>query len=158
MPSRVLLCLFCILLFKTEYVPAQTEAQPNRGILAKKRKQFAYYTQDFLDFARADIARADEYSISSDLAQVASENADHLNSAGTLIELYDKLSCPQDRTAVRALIQDEFVSYSKQVTLYVKMVNLNIAHLQKSEVAAEAGRMRDDLREVQNLFDSIKLP
>jgi hypothetical protein len=154
MASRLLLCLICIaLLDKTVYVAAQTESQPDRTILAQKQKKFAHYGQDFLDFARSD-----EYQLSSDLAQVASENGDHLNSAATLLEIYDTLSCPSDRIAVRALIKTQFVYFSKEVALYVKLVNLDIAHLQKPEVAAEAGRMRDDLREVQDLFDSIKLP
>lgn len=158
MISRVLLCLFCVLFFTTEHVLAQTESQPKNSILSAKEKKFIHYGQDFLDFARAGIGRADEYQQSSDLAQIASESVDHLNSAGTLLVIYDELSCPSDRIAVRALIKAEFGSYSKEVALLVKQVNRDITDLQQPEVAAEAGRMRDDLRDVQELFDSVKLP
>ena len=39
----------------------------------------------------------------------------------------------------------------------IKVANIGIAHTKKPGVATEATHMRDDLREVQNRFDSIKL-
>jgi hypothetical protein len=152
MVTRFLLFLFCILLLKAPDVPAQVRSQPNRTTLVKKQQKFSHYGQDFLDFAKS------EYEPSFDLGQVASTNVERLDSAKTLLEIYDNLSCPQDRTAPRELIQSEFVFYSKEVALDIKTVNLIIAHAQKPGVAAEAAQMRDDLRELQDLFDSIRLP
>jgi hypothetical protein len=129
------------------------DSHPDDATLFKKQKHFAHYAQDFLDFAKAD-----EYEPSSSLAQTASESADHLNSASTLLEIYDNLSCSRDRTAVRVIIQREFVSYSKQVSFAIKIANLSIVRTHKPGVAAEATLMRNDLRELQDFFDSIKLP
>ena len=38
------------------------------------------------------------------------------------------------------------------------MVILGIGYTQKPGVSAEAIRMRDDLRELQNLFNTVTLP
>lgn len=152
MARRILACLFCIVLVMFEYAPARAESPSSHVSLLKNQQTFAQYTQDFLDFAKGD-----EYQPSFDLSQVASQGVDLLNSAATLVEVYDNLSCPQDRTAARAVIQREFVYYSKQLGVAVKTANLGISQTQKPGVAAEGAHMRDDLRQLQGFFDSIKL-
>jgi hypothetical protein len=152
MRGRILLCLFFILLFQAEYVPAQITSQPNYVTVHNWQKKFVQYQQDFLDFAKGD-----EYQPSADLNQVAATTGDDLNSVGVLLEIYEVISCPQDRTPVREVIQRELTFYIKQVNIEIETANLDIANTQKPGVAAEASRMRDDLREVHVLFDSIKL-
>jgi hypothetical protein len=58
---------------------------------------------------------------------------------------------------IRVVIQRELASYSKQMNTKIKVANIGIGHTKKPGVAAGATYMRDDLCEVQNLFDSIKL-
>jgi hypothetical protein len=78
------------------YVPAQTKSQPDYAALfSQKQQAFQNYEQDFVDF------ESDEYTPSSDLVQVAFSGLDHINSAKALLEIYDTLSCPEDRANSR---------------------------------------------------------
>jgi hypothetical protein len=153
MASRILLCMLCVaLIVKSESVAAQTEPQSNYVAFVKKQQSLAAYTHDFIDFSKSD-----EYEPSSDLWQAANESGEYANAAGSLLEIYDSLSCPADRAVARAVIARDFAFYSKQLKNLITVVNAGIAYTKKPGVAAEAIRMRDEIRELEGLFDSTKL-
>jgi hypothetical protein len=120
--------------------------------LALKEKSFHNYGHDFVDFARGD-----EYEPSDGLADTAWEVEGHISAVMALLDIYDRLSCPPDRDAARIVIRRQLSYYSKDVDSEVKLSNMGIEHTKKPGVAAEAMRMRDELRDVQELFNSIKL-
>jgi hypothetical protein len=130
----------------------QTLLQSKDTNFLQELQRFSRYTQDFLD-----LAKSDEYEPSSDLAMVSTQAGDYASSATTLLEVYEDVSCEQDRLAVRKVIQRDFAYYGKQTNGLLKQVTLGIGYTKKPGVAAEAVRMRDDLIELQSLFDSPKL-
>jgi hypothetical protein len=136
-------------------VSAQTPQSFDKVIRAK-HKQFIEYQQDFDHFGESGIG-TDEYQYAMDLAKVAEETEQSLSAVNTLLEIYSDLSCAEDRANVRPVIEKELGYYSKMIELSVKEANLTIAHTQMPGVAAEGTRMRDDLRQVKSVFDSIKL-
>jgi hypothetical protein len=153
MVSRIMLCVFCVVLI-SKTVPAQMlSSQPDYKAFANKQQQFVNYDKDFLDFAASG-----EFQPSYDLALEAKSGIDTAAEARVLLEIYYKLSCSQDRTTVRAVIRDEFDFYAKNLELEIKQVNLSVTQTEKTAIVSEAIRMRDDLRELQELLTSAKLP
>jgi hypothetical protein len=53
---------------------------------------------------------------------------------------------------------EQLVIYGKYIANQIKSTNLSLGATERPGVLAEATQMRDDLREVQNIFDSIRLP
>jgi len=151
--SRIIVTAFGVLLSCAEYLPAQAGLQPDYRPFVRKAKQFIDYGQDFLDFAKNG-----DFQASSDLAAIASTANSHASAASTLLQVYNDLSCPQDKGMLRTVIRREFSYYSKEVALEIKEAQLDISVTEKPGVAAEALRMKDDLRELQSLFDSVTFP
>jgi hypothetical protein len=149
--------LLTLALSKSDYVvSAQTRPQSFDKIVRAKHKHFIEYQQDFDHFAKSGIG-TDEYQYAMDLAKVAGETEQNLSAVNTLLEIYGDLSCEEDRANVRPVIERDLGYYSKMIDLSVEEANLTISQTHMPGVASEGTRMRDDLREVKTIFDSIKL-
>jgi hypothetical protein len=135
---------------------AQT-VEPDGMVVAKSNKRFAEYSVDFIEFAKATSGDEIEYEVAMDLSSTASQTGDYLNEVLTLLNIYDDLSCKEDRDRVRPVIEAELRQFSKSVDLLTTATNVAIAHTKMPGVAAEGSRMRDDLRQAKSTFDSIKL-
>src|SRR5258708_38044069 len=99
----------------------------------------------------------DEFEVAMNLEATSSTATDYLAAVGTLLEIYSDLSCEEDRAAIRPVIKREIGFYSMQIEPSINEANLSIAHTHMPGVAAEAIHMRDDLREVKSIFDSVEL-
>ncbi len=149
--------LFTLVLLRSDsVVSAQTGPQPFDKMVRAEHKHFVEYQQDFVSFGQSSLG-TDEYQIAMDLEKVALETSQNLSAVHTLLEIYSDLSCEEDRASVRPVIEKELGYYSKEIELSIEGANINIAHTQKPGVAAEGTHMRDRLREVKSIFDSIKL-
>jgi hypothetical protein len=74
----------------------------NLGLLAKT-KRLVDYGQDFLDFAKS--STSPEYEIASHLAKSASTAAEEIDAARTLLQIYETMSCKEDRETVKMHLQ-----------------------------------------------------
>jgi hypothetical protein len=142
--------------FRIDYVVFAQTPQSFDKVVRAKHKRFIEYQQDFLHFGQSGLG-TDEYQYAMDLEKVAEETGQNLAATDTLLEIYGDLSCEEDRARVGPVIEKDLGYYSKLTDPSIEGANLIIAHTQKPGVAAEATRMRDDLREVKSVFDSIKL-
>jgi len=152
MMKLMLSCLFCLVAASGLLQGQSTPLADQESALALKEKNFHNYGHDFLDFAKGD-----EYEPSAGLADTAWEVEGHISAAMALLDVYDSLSCPPDRAAARTIIRRQLGYYSKDIDSEIKISNMGIERTKKPGVAAEATRMRDDLRDVRELFNSIKL-
>jgi len=151
MANRLLLSIFCALIL-TQCVLAQTPKDV-AGTFHKKETRFIDYIKDFKDFSNGG-----EWEPSNGLREIAAINQERAASGTAWLAMYDNLSCPQDRTSARTAIQREFTYYMQGVNIDIEFVNKLTGTTEKPGVATEAIRMRDDLRELQELFKSTKLP
>jgi hypothetical protein len=136
-------------------VSAQT-APVTLNIMVKE-KRFGDYQKTFVEFAQSNEGSMAEYEVAMDLQATSTITGDYLMAVGTLLEIYGDLSCEEDRAKVRPTIEREIAYYSKQIEPSITGANLSIAHTHMPGVAAEGTRMRDDLREIKSIFDSIKI-
>jgi hypothetical protein len=148
--------LLALASFRSGFVVSAQTPQSFDKVVVAKHKQFTEYQEDFVHFGKSGIG-TDEYHYAMDLGNVAGDTANSLGAVNTLLEIYGNLSCAEDRANVRPVIGRELGYYSKMIGLSVEEANLVIAHTQMPGVAAEGTRMRDDLRQVKSIFDSIKL-
>jgi len=159
----LLAVLYPVLARADSRVLAQSQPLSNYADpLKAKAKRFVEYGQDFVNFAKAasgtqGFEQLAEYEAATTLQSVAGETSDKLRAAITLLQVYSALSCEEDRSIVRRFVEREFRFYSQQIEISIDQVNFSIAYTKRPGVAAEAGRMRDDLREVKNTLDSMKL-
>jgi len=130
-------------------------AQANLQTFSAKAKQFSDYGEDFFGFGKGE-NNSLEHEISTDLFTVAFQNKERMSAVTALLTIHLGTLCPQDRSLVETVIQQEFSHYSKQIAIDIKQVNLDVRDTKKPGVAAEALRMQSDLRELQDLLDSIK--
>ena len=149
------LMMGCLLFFATATAAPQTQPvslADQEATLWQKEKDFHNYGRDFFDFANGD-----EYQPSGVLAETAWKVEDYISAVRTLLDIYDGLSCPADQAKTRLIIRRQLGYYSRGLDSEIKGSNMSIEHTRKPGVAAEATRMRDELRDVQELFNSIKL-
>lgn len=129
-----------------------SKTQSNPSAFYDKAERFSNYDKDFISFATADNNDKQEHEAARELGEIAGDASERLSSAGFLVEIYDRLSCPEDRASIRPVIEGEFSIYKKLMDNSIDDANLNVASTQKPAVAAEGIHMRDELREAENLL------
>jgi len=140
------------------FVSAQTGLPSSAKLLHSKEKRFDEYQEDFLSFAKSAMGvGGSEYEAGFDFYTIAAETGERLHAARTLLEIYDDLLCEEDRARIRFRINSELLYYGKEIDLSIQQVNVYIPATKRPGVAAEAIRMKDDLREVKGILDSVKL-
>lgn len=152
----IILCCTLLLLKGDAAVSAQTELRFSSELVAEKHQRFVEYQKTFNHFGQSNLA-TDEFQVSISLLTVASRTSEYLAAVHTLLEVYGDLSCEEDRSRVRLVIGRELGFYRELMESAIAESDLNIAHTHMPGVAAEGVRMRDDLKEVKRIFDSIKL-
>jgi hypothetical protein len=121
--------------------------------------RFSSYSDDLLTFATG--ARADsehiEYDVAISLANEATLMSERLHSLSALLSSYNVLACKEDRAKMKPLLAREFTSYRDLFMNSVKVINFNMTYTHRPTVAAEAPRMRDDVRAMRVLLDMVTL-
>jgi hypothetical protein len=157
--SVVLLALLCCAELRTgsRSMLAQLQPASSSYFPEAKQKHFRDYQKDFLDFEKSAQNSTVELAVANDLQTAARETQTSIDTASLLIQIYENLSCSEDRTRTKLVLYTQFAAYSKELDLAVSQTNYKISFIQRPGVAAEATRMRDELREVKSILDSIKL-
>jgi hypothetical protein len=123
-----------------------------------QEKQFLQYAQDFLDFAKSKNKSDDmEYQISYSLYNEAMLIHDRLEKYAVLFDIYGSMLCKGDKSIVGKSIGLELKFDRQQNDVSLEAINLGIADTKSPGVAAEAIRMREDLRKVQGVLSSLRL-
>lgn len=148
------MCATALLSSNSEQTRTQTQSRIDR--LAAKQTQFRVYANDFLDFAKSahDENGTFEHQIALDLNMVASEEADFVDAFSDLVELQDEMKCAQDRTAVSARVDNRAAYYRGLMQNQLKNVNIDLGYTKRPGVAAEALRLKDDLRETLEILQT----
>ena len=79
-------------------------------------------------------------------------------SVALLLRVYSRISTSRDRDSVRPWIKETLKAHSSGLERSIEHVNYAVAQAQNQGVALTATRLRDNLREIKNLYDSITLP
>lgn len=147
-----------VLIGSTQLMAQQSKIQSNIDIINSKVKLMFSYAGDFLDFAKANQNNPLEYEIAYSFYVAASQTRDYLFAALDLLFLYDMISSKNDRSFARSYIKKRLNDYAQSVDDSVKIVNSGLSHTKSPGIAPSATRLKEDLRSIKALFESIDLP
>lgn len=135
-----------------------TDSDSDVKFLTAKGQRLATYNRDFADFSKTqtDSPNSLEYEILKDLEDVASANAERIDSIKTLVEIYKESSCKPDQLMVRFHLRDQLEYYLRLIDIDVNSINNDLPHTRLPAVSQTAISMKDDLREVRSRFETIK--
>ena len=128
----------------------------NSQIIRTKAKLFLNYSKDFIDFAKSHKNEGLEYETTLDLHLISQTMSDRMDSASTIMQMYETVLCKEDRTSLVPIVKDQLQYYSKETEVDIEQTNIDLAYV-KSTAAAQLGlRMKDDLRDVKETLDSME--
>jgi hypothetical protein len=137
--------LLAVLLFLPFNGYAQKQESWQRVLLMDDK--FENYKNDFIQFGKAS-SSSPEASTDLALVVVADQAVGHLRCVETLVAIYFKVSTKQDRLAIWPLITDRVTEITKRLGQQIEVTNTQMTLVHAPVVAAEAMRMRDDLRQL----------
>ena len=120
--------------------------------LLTMNQQFENYKNDFIQFGQSPPAKRSrnaEDLTDVQLVAVADQTTSHLEYIETMVAIYLKVSNKRDRLAIWPLITDQIATTRQRLERQVEVTNALIPLLKTPGVLAEAMRMRDDLRRVE---------
>lgn len=132
--------------------PHEQVKQENWQRLLTMNQRFENYKSDFIEFGRSPQAKRSRNSediIDVHLVMTADQTVSHLEYIEAMVAIYLKVSNKQDRLAIWPLITDQIATTKKRLEQQVQLTNAQIPLLRTPGVVAEAMRMRDDLRNVE---------
>ena len=119
-------------------------------------ERFHGYQKDFLDFAQSGLFEgSSEFDSARELVRTADETGVFISDAEGLIGIYSAISCKEDKSRIRSMIKAQLGFYSHRIESSLKETNLELVNISRAATRDEATRMRDDLRAVQGLLDSM---
>ena len=149
--------LFCLFI-PTKGKPAQ--ASSNSDVLNAEAKKFLDYSRDFLDVRRAltneHLGESLDYQIALELMEVASHNNERSSLLGSLLAVYEGTDCSERHAAHHMMVSEEILTASRQIDNDIRAVQIDINDTHKPGLAAEALRMKDDLRALKEKLEQIR--
>ena len=130
---------------------AQVKQESWQKLLAMN-EHFENYKSNFIQFGQSSHAsrsRNAEDLTDVQLVMVADQTISHLEYIETIVAIYLKVSSKQDRLGIWPLITGQMDTTRKRLEQQVQVTNTLISSLRTPGVVAEAMRMRDDLRKVE---------
>jgi hypothetical protein len=148
-----------LLIIGTSQLPAQqSNILSNIEIINSRAKLMSDYARDFLDFMKALEGNTIEYEMASNFYVATSQTRDYLDAASDLLFVYSYISSKNDRSVVRPYIKFRLKSYAQSVDDSVRIVNSGISHTKSPGLAASGTRLKEELRSIKALFESINMP
>jgi hypothetical protein len=135
---------------------AQSSPTPTLASLTPFQKRFTDYQQDFLQMSKAGPAPSVEYDIETDLANIAGQALDYIDSTTALVFIYENLSCENDKAMTRAIARPQISTYVKMVAALANEANTNLSYTKVPAVSTTAINMKADLRSLRDSLDSLQ--
>jgi hypothetical protein len=129
---------------------SQFEPTGDADALFAKAEAFNDYSKDFNGFAKALRQGSLDFEIAYDLEEVAAHLSDYSNAAGTLVFIYTRVSCPNDRETIRPITSTQLSHYSGLIDAALSDMTNALVHVQSQGMAATAVRMKNDARSTQD--------
>lgn len=147
-----------VIIGTSQLLAQQYNILSNIDIINSKAKLMTDYARDFLDFKKALGDNPLEYEIASNFYEATSQTRDYLDATSDLLFVYSNISNKNDRSVVRPFIKFRLKSYAQSADDSVRIVNNGLSHTKSPGVAASGTRLKEELRSIKALFESIDLP
>ena len=152
MPRSITCVLLLISLASPLVNRSQAEDKLTWEKLEDKCVRMNDYAKDFHSISRSNIANDAEFNNSVTVEAEAGHLADTLRSASSIVEMYSLLSCEEDKTRVRPLVDEELRHQAWLIDYAAQHADLAVAHARSVGLATTARRFREELREIKALL------
>jgi len=152
---RRLAAIALFVVITSSSVFAQQPKHSNLEFLQVKGQRLSNDVREFITFAIANKDTA-EFEVGTDLAIMASTANDYVISAQHLLVVYAMLSCKTDQDRVWESIRVDLGYYARLIDLQINQVSRKLSGKKPPALAASGGQMKEDLRELKILFESIQ--
>jgi hypothetical protein len=128
-------------------------AAPSNTRLGEIRANLLQSSQDLLELAGASYGI--ERDIAGRLADVAGVCSEYFSVAQELVFLRDRMVHDKDRALVSDVLKARLTYYLKLIENRLSVVSLNLASTNKPAIADSGARLRDTLREGNELLATL---
>jgi len=152
---RVLIIIVVILIISAINLQSNpTESINNWKKLSEQGSIYLTLAKDLMEMAKASSGNDIEFQIEYELSILAAEANDVFEAASDLLWIYEQISNPIDRIAVKIYINKRVNDYTSRLDFLIKQVNTRLSYSKSPGVAANGLRLKDELRSGQNLLKS----
>ena len=157
--QRIALCTIFLVLVVSQSL-ARTELKSTGDRVVDYSARMYNYADDFQGFEKAQVDSMDKLEIltTDNLSMVAIQTGDFLMAVACLLPVYSNITKGADRRRVKPIIKLLFDHYAEQIGVNVGKVNHWLAYTKSPAIVASATRLKEDLREIKTLLESIDLP
>ncbi|MFZ0819426.1 MAG: hypothetical protein WAM91_05110 [Candidatus Acidiferrales bacterium] len=133
---------------------ATSQARVNPHDLSAQIKSFANFSKDFR--AMQEPVRGIDFDTLHDLDNMATNEEDRLFAANGALQLFDSITCQQDRVSARRILKDQLLDYYSWVFDHDITTISGLLTFVKIPAAAQLGlRMKDEMRAAKEKIDAI---
>jgi len=147
---------------------AQTDIAPKVKLCREYAARTARYAADFAKFTYAlDKRAAMEHTSAEKLSEIsseadgygksASETSNYLSAAADLLSVYQVITRKADQLAAKPIIKSSIEQYIQSISSDIEIVNNELPNTTNPAIAASATALKQDLREIKTLLESIDL-
>jgi hypothetical protein len=139
---------------------AQTKLRSTLDRVVDYSSRMKNYADDFEGFQKAQAHSMDKLEIltTDNLDMVAIQTFDFLMAVASLVTVYSNITKDADSRRAKPIIKKLFDYYAEQIGVNVGRVNYWLAYTKSPAMAASGTRLKEDLREIKTLIESIDLP
>jgi hypothetical protein len=126
--------------------------------LEKKDNDFLKGQKDLIDFANSFMRKnANEAQICLNLSQTVSESREILNASVKLLAIYSLITNEKNKELIVKIIIVELKRYVELFNNKISYINRSLTITESPAIVTTANRLKDEIREVIGLLDSVKL-
>lgn len=147
---RRIILLMTVTLVVLCAMPCPSDAAPTSNqILSYQHKMFNN-SKDLIDIGK-NITGLDQ-EITINLIVIVTESCIELKQIQDFILIESLVKHPDDMKRIKPIIRRNISFFGDQIDLDIKQINLGLSHLNNQAVISTATKLRDDLRELQELL------
>ena len=154
---KAALCVAALMMAALPVYAQQTKPDSDVDYIEAKMKRVWNHRRDLFEFAGSNKRDIVEVNIALELVEIADAAHDNLDIIKTFIFIRNKMSCKNDKDVVEAMAQLQIDYYALQMGPKIDLVNLNLSRTKVPAIAVTGTQLKDDLREIKDRLQSIKL-
>ncbi len=154
---KITLCLAMSMMLAFAAYGQQSKPISDLDYIESKMKRLKDYRQDLMDVAKFHKNDLAEYGAVLGVYEAALNVDEYLNSSWSLVYIYSNLSCEIDRAMVASMAKLQIGTYVRKIGTEIGAINSNLSITKTAAIAIAGTRLKDELREIKDRLEAIKL-
>lgn len=134
-----------------------SKASLDMNFLEAKIKRITNHQNDFLDFVNPINGGFEGREQTLELFHAAFRFSEILDSVVNLLFIYNKLSCQSDKAIVASLANMLILQCAEKIESEITSINNGLSSIKKTAIVLSGTQFKEDLREIKDRLETIKL-